>query len=101
MTIFGAPVIRTRGTLFSKVAYATPIPKHHRYRMCKDGYIIGYLTAPIEGKYVSLVWQPKGKGARSGHPAYWGLSERLMVQHSTRKAAKARAVRLWMQHEGK
>jgi hypothetical protein len=50
---------------------------------------------PGDGKYASFVYKPIGKGARSGKATRWELVERKTVEHSKRKAAKARALRLY------
>lgn len=47
-------------------------------------------------RYASAVYVPKGRGARSGDPSRWVV--RREVHHSTRRAAKARALRMYRQH---
>lgn len=53
-----------------------------------------------DGKYLSFVYRPVGKGARSGTATRWELVEAKsskwkQVRHAKRKAAKARALRLY------
>lgn len=53
-----------------------------------------------DGKYVSFVYRPTGKGARTGDASSWELVETKsskwkQVRHAKRKAAKARALRLF------
>ena len=68
---------------------------------CRDGWIVGYTTTrivggPFDGRFAVMAYKPIGKGARSGN-----ADERVRVYYrgfSTRKAARARAERLYDQH---
>lgn len=75
-----------------------PLPRYRMFRECADGYLVGWTTEPIEGHYASMVWRPTGKGSRSGKAERWSMVGEPVI-HRTRKAAKARATRLWFQHE--
>lgn len=54
----------------------------------------------VAGRYVSGVYKPIGKGARSGAATRFELVESKCTGHKTRKAAKARALRLYKQSQG-
>jgi hypothetical protein len=76
-------------------------PAHTWYRpprAQKNGPLFGWLTEPLEGKYGSMVWWPKGKGARSNKATMWELVEDLTAIHDTRREARARATRLYEAH---
>lgn len=84
-----AEALRQRGIL--------PDIARYRYWSAPDGTQFHYTVERLaDGKYASAVYVPKGKGARSGKPAM--LVARRIVHHSTRRAAKARAYRLYQQH---
>lgn len=53
--------------------------------------------ADEDGWYYSWVYQPVGKGARSGKAKRWTLKK--LIAHRSRKAAKKRAIRLLNQEE--
>lgn len=82
-------------------------PRHRTFRECADGWIFGYTIDPtdpiMEGRYASLVWKPVGKGARSGkgRAERWDPVPTLFGIHRTKRQAKARAARLWRQHEAR
>jgi hypothetical protein len=53
------------------------------------GEMYCYTTEPINGKFVCWTYKPVGKGARSGKPKRWEMTDR--VEFARRKVAKARA----------
>lgn len=67
----------------------------------EDGYIVVYTTGRVNrgrwaGKFVTMLYRPQGKGARTGKAERW---HRVYARaFSTRKAAKARAIALYRQH---
>lgn len=71
---------------------------------CPDGWVVGYTTervkggpASIRGKFAAMAYKPVGKGARSGN-----ASEHVRVYmrgFAKRKTARARAERMYEQHE--
>lgn len=76
-----------------------------RARQCtwaaEDGYLVTYTTSRVEGgehdgKFLVQVHKPVGKGARSGKAMRF--SETYRRAFSTRKAAKARAEKIYRQH---
>lgn len=56
-----------------------------------------------DGKFASFIYEPQGRGARDKRKGW--LAERWVVRqelrHGTRKAAKARALRLWQKENAK
>lgn len=70
---------------------------------CKDGWVICYTTTRVEGgpaawrgKFLTMAYKPIGKGARSGNASEWKqVYVRPFVQ---RKTARARAEKLYQQH---
>lgn len=80
-----------------------PTPKYSLFRTCADGYLTGWLTEPFEGRYASMVWKPVGAGARGGKATAqeWRLIDSMTGIHRTKRQAKARAARIWRQHEEK
>jgi hypothetical protein len=73
-------------------------PAHTWYRPPrreKNGPMFGWLTEPLEGRYGSMVWWPRGKGSRSNDASRWELVEGLTAIHDTRREARARATRLY------
>lgn len=73
-------------------------PRHTWFRPPareKNGPMFGWTLEPVEGHYGSMVWWPRGKGARSNKAVMWQIVEDLTVVHDTRKDAKARALRLY------
>jgi hypothetical protein len=73
----------------------------YRYWETPDGAMYIYTTERFsDGKYGSAIYRPVGKGSRSGkeHVTEWKPTRE--VHHSTRKAAKARAYRLYQQAIG-
>jgi hypothetical protein len=70
----------------------------YRYWLSPDGWQFHYTTERLgDGKFHSAVYMPKGKGARSGNPSK--LVVRRELAHATRRGAKARAYKLYRQHE--
>lgn len=74
------------------------------YWSCEDGWTIAYTTSrvqggPHDGKFITQAFRPKGKGSRSGSGEYWVQVYRRAF--STRKAARARAVALFLKHNPK
>jgi hypothetical protein len=69
----------------------------------EDGWLIVYTTTrvqdgPHDGKFVTLAYKPVGPGART-KPREWRCVYKRAF--STRKAAKARAVKLYYDHSPK
>lgn len=70
----------------------------------EDGWIVEYTTKRIragklDGLFAVMVFQPKGKGARSGKPSRW---ERVRLDAcDTRKEAKQRALAFYYEHSPK
>jgi hypothetical protein len=85
-----------------------PEPRY-RYYQRGNGPMFCWTTEknPGDGKYASFVYRPIGRGARTGKAARWELVESnsskwKLVEHSKRKTAKARALRLyqaWMKEQ--
>jgi hypothetical protein len=72
----------------------------YRYFKANDQTMFVWTTERMgDGKYASTVYVPKGKGSRSGDPQRW--ESRREVHHTTRKAAKARALRLYREHQAR
>lgn len=74
-------------------------PREPRYRYFQraNGPMFCWTVERVNGKYVSMVYRPIGKGARSGKATEWELVESgkwKRVAHAKRKDAKARALRL-------
>jgi len=72
---------------------------------CDDGWIVGYTTGrikggPLDGKFATMGFKPRGKGARSGDPEN-GWERVYYVKAASRKLAKQRAMRLWDKHNSK
>jgi hypothetical protein len=77
-----------------------PRSARYRYWDAPDGTQFHYTVEPLgDGKYASAVYVPRGKGARSGKPER--LEVRREVHHRTRRAAKARAYKLYQAHLAK
>jgi hypothetical protein len=64
-------------------------------RGAKTEVHFSWTTEPLDGLYGSFVHVPKGKGSRSRDARLWLLDERLTAVHSTRREARARALRLY------
>jgi hypothetical protein len=89
---------RVQERLNQALAYLQPRDPRYRYWQSKDGRMFVYTTERFsDGKYGSAVYVPTGKGARSGRKNVEQWDVRQEVHHSTRKAAKARALRLYEQ----
>ena len=70
----------------------------YRYWQSPDGAMFIYTTEKFaDGKYGSAVLRPSGKGSRSGKGRVEEWRTTREVHHATRKAAKARAYRLYQQ----
>lgn len=68
----------------------------YRYWETPDGAMYLYTTEKFsDGKYGSAVLRPTGKGSRSGKRNVQEWRTTREVHHATRKAAKARAYRLY------
>jgi hypothetical protein len=74
--------------------FAEPAPRF-RYFQTGRGPMFSWTTETCEGKYVSFVHVPVGKGARSGKAEEWRLVDESISAHDLRKDAKARALRLF------
>lgn len=75
-------------------------PRDPRYRYFEDkaGRCFLWTTERMgDGKYASAILMPTGKGARSGRKAVTGWKTVREVHHTTRTAAKARALKLYHQ----
>ena len=68
---------------------------------CEDGWIVSYTTKRIragklDGLFAMFVYQPRGRGARSGKPERW---ERVKTDAcDTRREAKQRALAVFYDH---
>ena|SRR3990167_4627283 len=62
---------------------------NYRYFEGKQGEMYCWNTEPVDGKFYSWVYQPYGKGSRSGRPTQWKAIHK--VAFARRKVAKARA----------
>jgi hypothetical protein len=70
----------------------------YRYWETPDGAMFIYTTETMpDGKYASAIYRPVGKGSRSGKRNVTEWKPVQEVRHTTRKAAKARALRLYQQ----
>ena len=73
----------------------------HQLWACGDGWIVGYTTQRItggrfDGRFATMAYKPVGRGARSGK-----ATNHVRVYFrgfNTRKAARARADRMYEQH---
>jgi hypothetical protein len=82
------------------LASFTPRQPRYRYWETPDGRMFLYTTEKFDdGKYGSAVMQPYGSGSRSGKGRVERWKPVREVHHSTRKAAKARAYRLFSEHK--
>ena len=78
---------------------APPRAPRYRYWETPDGRMFLYTTETFpDGKYGSGIMQPYGPGARSGRKRVTRWKPVREVHHATRKAAKARAYRLFTEH---
>ncbi len=66
---------------YSYLVYQVPKGKKHCYTPWKD----------TKGRYWAFTYIPRGKGSRSGKPERWAIGNE--VSFTTRKAAKARALK--------
>jgi hypothetical protein len=70
----------------------------------EDGWLVVYTTERVDrgrwaGKFVTMLYRPEGKGARTGKAERWRRT--YSRAFSTRKAAKARALDLYADHSPK
>lgn len=80
------------------LARLAPRDPRYRYWQTADGRMFLYTTERFsDGKFGSAVLVPVGKGARSGKGKVTTWRTTREVHHATRKAAKARAYRLFQQ----
>lgn len=71
----------------------------YRFWEAPSGHRFIYTTERLaDGKFASAIYRPAGKGSRSGRKAVTRLLITREVHHSTRRAAKARAYKLYRQH---
>ncbi len=68
---------------------------------CEDGWVTAYTTervrgGPHDGRFVTMLYKPTGKGSRSGKASEW--TRTYLRAFSTRKAARRRAETLFYQH---
>lgn len=73
--------------------------------IAKDGWLISYSTSRVEGgefdgKFVVVAHRPFGENARRDPRNAAGWQHAYSRAFATRKAAKARALVLWRQHNG-
>lgn len=84
------------------------LPRQPRYRYweTEDGWQFLYTTEKVEDdqgreRFQSAVYQAKGPGSQSG-PKHWTKRTRMVLRsersHVTRKAAKARAYKMFTDH---
>lgn len=84
------------------------LPRQPRYRYWEspDGWQFLYTVEKAEDdqgreRYQSAIYMPKGPGSQSG-PKAWTKRTRMVLRrersHTTRRAAKARAYRLYQDH---
>ena len=86
-------IINSDATLRGLFAVRQP---RYRYFQSPDGTMFLWTTETFsDGKYGSAVLTPTGKGARSGKRNVTGWRTTREVHHTTRTAAKARALRLY------
>ncbi len=79
-----------------------PRDPRYRYWQTPDGRMFMWTTERMgDGKFASAVMVPTGPGSRSGraHVTRWRATRE--VHHVTRRAAKARAYRLFTQHRSR
>ena len=96
-----ADLLRTEPELAAAFAFSRDGTARQQLWGCRDGWIVGYTTqridgGPHDGRFAAMAYKPTGKGARTGK-----ASEHVRVYFrgfSTRKAARARAERMYEQH---
>ena len=77
------------------IGYGTRQPRY-RFWQTPDGAMFIFTTEKFpDGKYGSAIYQPTGKGARSGRRAVTEWKPIREVHHRTRRAARARALALY------
>lgn len=76
------------------------MPRTASYSYWRHGqFMYAYTTKRVRGAWLSYVYVPKGEGSRSGEHRKWTVTSwqaQDKVRHSTRRAAKARAAKLWL-----
>jgi len=75
-----------------------------RFWRAEDGWQIAYTTERVDrgrwaGKFVTMLYKPEGKGARSGKADRYRRT--YARPFTSRKAAKARALDLYAEHSPK
>jgi hypothetical protein len=87
-------------TIRALLASFTPREPRYRYWQTPDGTMFLYTTEKFsDGKYGSAIMAPYGKGSRSGKKNVTAWKPTREVHHATRKAAKARALKLYNEHD--
>lgn len=79
-----------------------PRDARSRYFQTSDGTMFAWTTERLgDGKFASGVYVPKGPGSRSGkrNVTRWEVAREL--HHATRKGAKSRAYRMFLQHRAR
>ena len=70
----------------------------YRYFQRGNGSMFCWTVEPMnDGRYESFVYEPVGRGSRSGKAHQWKINESLTSRHKLRKDAKARAWRLFQE----
>ncbi len=93
------------------VYFARLMPQEARsnYFQAADGTMFVWTVEPYnlrwpdqvaQGKYESVVYRPYGPGSRSGKASRWKRDDGSASLHVLRRDAKARALRLFNEHEG-
>jgi len=82
-----------------RALFAPPKQPRYRYFQTPDGTMFIWTTEKMgDGKYASAIYQPTGEGSRSGKAKVTEWKPVREVRHATRVAAKARALKLWRDH---
>jgi hypothetical protein len=81
--------------LYPFLAEPLPGPRSRYFCFPRSQARFCWSTEATEGKYFSWVWAPRGPGARTGKAITFERTKTMT--HATRKAAKARALRLYSQ----
>jgi hypothetical protein len=67
---------------------------HYRYfQIGRNGDMFCWTTERVDGKFISWVYKATGPGSRSDKAEHWKQTRK--VEHSMRRAASARAERLF------
>jgi hypothetical protein len=81
--------------LYPFLAEPIPEPRSRYFSFPRSQARFCWSTQATEGKYLSWIWVPRGVGAHSGKATTFERTK--LMTHGTRKAAKARALRLCAQ----